>query len=324
MTNINQQEDIALKETVRDIYQNQISSEAKKLARLYDISFFKSRIYFIIFGISLIALYTSLPFLVEGGGLTLMKHFVREGGFFLFFGLAGAFNYRNYSQKKDVLFDCVVKNMSRKIEGLLYKKSPQNNVDLAPFVYCGLVGGFSRKQVFDQLSGRYQGTDFKLYTVLLMAVSRQRAVKVFSGKLMELSLPKTLETNLLMERCQFSFFDKIRRSFHKDMGRVPVLVKDNNFNKKYRLYSTNPDEISHEMKERLIKLVERTEKQPLSLFIEGNKVLVHFYSNGFFDTYQKTNPISVVLPMKKVLQKDAQLMIKQLTLPHRIIRHLTA
>lgn len=233
---------------------------------------------------------------------------------------AATFPVRFY---RDAVRAIVMAPVCRFIGNLEYVREPLSGIDPAPLEAVGLLPGHNRVAQEDELRGSYRNTTFRMVEMTLETVRRsgrrRRTTTVFHGLVMALELPGPASGRVLIGR-EPGLLGKPFANQHAALrGLALVEFDDRAFEDAFRVYSDAPHEahrlLNPLMRAALLALVADRQRAGLkAAFVDG-----HFYCA--FAIGSLVEPGSLLRP-SSTLTDDVQRLLREVTLPHRVLDHL--
>lgn len=224
---------------------------------------------------------------------------------------------------RDAVRAIVMPPVCKFVGDLEYARAPLRGIDPAPLEAVGLLPGHNRVAQEDELRGRYRNTTFRMVEMTLQTVrrsgKRRKTSTVFHGLVMALELPGPASGRVLIGR-EPGLLGKPFANQHAALrGLALVEFDDRAFEDAFRVYSDAPHEahrlLNPLMRAALLALVADRQRAGLkAAFVDG-----HFYCA--FAIGSLVEPGSLLRP-STTLADDVQRLLREVTLPHRVLDHL--
>lgn len=224
---------------------------------------------------------------------------------------------------RDAVRAIVMPPVCKFVGGLEYARAPLLGIDPAPLEAIGLLPGHNRVAQEDELRGSYRNTAFRMVEMTLETVrrsgKRRRTTTEFQGLVLSLDLPGPASGRVLIGR-ETGMLGRPFANQHAALrGLTLVEFDDRSFEKEFRVYSDAPHEahrlLNPLMRACLVALVADRQRAGFkAAFVDG-----HFHCA--FAIGSLVEPGSLLRP-SGTLADDVQRLLREVTLPHRVLDHL--
>ena len=224
---------------------------------------------------------------------------------------------------RDAVRAIVMPPVCRFVGDLEYARTPRSGIEPMPLEMIGLLPAHSEVSQEDEIRGRYRGTEFSMVEMTLRRVRRsgkkRKTTTVFHGVVLALALPQPTEARVLIEREAGVIGRSLANTSAAMRGLALVEFADQPFEKEFRVYSDSPAEA-----QRLLGPLMRACLMAIAADRQRINFKAAFTRDRFFCAFTSASliePGSLARPAA-TLAEDVQRLLREVTLPHRIVDNL--
>lgn len=238
--------------------------------------------------------------------------------------LAGVWISRPAIANRDAMRAVVIEPICRHLGDMAYSRKGKEDFELFRFEDNDVVGNYNRAELEDLFSGHHRDTGFRVVEARLKrrrVAKRSSSRTVFKGLLFDIEVPQPFTCHVLLASDKGGLVNRVEGFFRDKFGGMEAVSFDHPaFEARFEVYSDDPAAarglMTPALLDSLVALAEAAEGRTLkAAFADGRFLLALPNREDLFEIGKLHRALDH-------LKEDVETLLRQITLPHRVIDFL--